>query len=413
MINTFSGIKAIAETAELLLASRGEYQRTLNIIVESAIRISGADRSCLIIGNKKNELIIKAGMPLHSHGIEEKITRGTGEAFLRRIMKDDSMVLVTNPCDDPRVSYMKGLIDACRISSMLFLALRCEGEGIGVLVLDWTGGKKISRDVFENVRLLVRLASTAIGTEYKGRKDRERVLQGEKLRVLGEHSSQVAHIIRNSLLIIGGFSGRLLRYLDKEQDRSQSGLDKDLAETLRENLTVIDEESKKLERIVNDILTFTSIKKPVLAPHDINKFLTDQMSRLVLAGPAPILKLSKRLNGLNIAFDGDMLSICMSDLIRSAAEASASKVVIKTKLKPKQKEIMISLIHNGTCLHPHVLKDPFSPFVTSEINGSGLGLANVQTIVMKHGGDVSILSGDTTEFRITLPLIKCADQEIE
>ena len=101
-----------------------------------------------------------------------------------------------------------------------------------------------------------------------------------------------------------------------------------------------------------------------------------------------------------------MLSICIADLIRYATDASASRIVIKTKLKPKQKEIMISVIHNGKQIHPHIMKDLFSPFVTSEIDGSGLGLANVQSIVMRHGGNISFLSGDTTEFRITLPLIK-------
>ncbi len=55
------GIKDIIETAELLLASRGEYQKTINVIFESALRISGAHRACLIIKNKKGELIIKKG----------------------------------------------------------------------------------------------------------------------------------------------------------------------------------------------------------------------------------------------------------------------------------------------------------------------------------------------------------------
>lgn len=406
-IRTFSGIKAIAETAELLLTSRGGYQKTINIIVESALRISGADRSCLIIENKKNELMIKAGLPLLAHGIDQAITHETGEKFLRHVMRDESVVLVTNPCEDPRISYMRGLVTACKISSILFLALRSEGDAIGVLVLDWVGGKKISKDIFENIKLLGRLASTAIGMEYKGRRDQEKILQGEKLRVLGEHSSQVAHIIRNSLMIIGGFSGRLLKYLSEEPKYSGTGFGGDFVRSLRENAEIIDDESKKLERIVNDILTFTSFKKPVLEPHNINKFIEEEMSRTALTGLVPVLKLSKRLNGLNIAFDRDMLSVCMTDLIRYAAQASASKIVIKTKLKPKQKEILISVIHNGKQIHPHVLKDLFSPFVTSEIDGSGLGLANAQSIVMRHGGDITVLSGDTTEFRITLPLINC------
>ena len=405
-IKTLSGIRAIAETAELLLASREEYQKTLNIIVESALKISGADRSCLIIENKKDELIIKSGVPQHAHGIDNKITPDTGEKFLKQVMSDDAVVLVMNPCADRRVTYMRELAIAHKMSSILFLPLRSEGESIGVLVLDWVEGKKISKDVIENIKLLGHLSSTAIGMEYKGRKHREKMLRDEKLRVLGEHSSQVAHIIRNSLMVIGGFSGRLLKYLSKESQYGKSRFDSEFVETLRENAKIIDNESKKLEGIVNDVLTFTSLKKPVLEPHNVNKFLDEELARMVLIGPRPILKLSKRLDGLNTAFDKNMLSICIADLIRYATDASASRIVIKTKLKPKQKEILISVIHNGKQIHPHIMKDLFSPFVTSEIDGSGLGLANVQSIVMRHGGNISFLSGDTTEFRITLPLIK-------
>jgi signal transduction histidine kinase len=404
-IKKLSGIKEIAETAELLLASRGEYQKTMNIIVENALRISGADRSCLIIENKKNELVIKAGYPQYCHGIDEKVT-GTGEKFLRQVMSAESVVLVTNPCEDRRVVYMRDLAAACNISSILFLPLSSEGDPIGVLVFDWVGGKKISKDIIENIKLLGRLASTAIGMEYKGRKEQERILQDEKLRVLGEHSSQVAHIIRNSLLVIGGYSGRLLKYLSKESKYGRSKFDGEFTEALMDSAGIIDKESKKLERIINDILTFTSFKEPVLGAYDINRFIAEEIARIVIDGPKPILKLSKRLDGMHTAFDRDMLSICIADLIRYAAGVSPSKILLKTKLKPKQKEIMISVIHNGKQIHPYMRKDIFSPFVTSEINGTGLGLANVQSIIRSHGGDISVLSGELTEFRITLPIIK-------
>jgi signal transduction histidine kinase len=405
---SFSGIKSIAETAELLLGSRGEYQNTLNIIVESALKISGADRSCLIIENKKNCLLIKAGIPFRAHGIDTNITRDTGESFLRQVMNDNSIVLVTNPSEDHRVAYMRALVMSCKISSILFLPLFSEGNAIGILVIDWVEGKKISKDIIENIKLLGRLASTAIGMEYKGRKDRERILRDEKLRVLGEHSSQVAHIMRNSLMVIGGFSARLLKSLSTstEPNYGKHGFKSEFFETLRENVKIIDNESRKLDSIVNDILTFTTFKKPVLELSCINRFITEELSRIVLIGPKPILKLSKRLDTLNTAFDKNMLSVCILALVRYAAESAASRIVIKTKLKPKQKEIIISIIHNGKQIHPHAMKNLFSPFMTSEIDGSGLGLANVQSLITKHGGHVSVLSGDITEIGITLPLIQ-------
>lgn len=183
-IKSFSGIKVIAETAELLLASRGEYQNTLNIIVDSALKISGAERSCLIIENKKDELLIKAGTPFHAHGIDNKITPDTGESFLRQVMSDNAIVLVTNPCEDRRVAYLRELAMSCKISSILFVPLSSQGESIGILVFDWVEGKKISKDGIENIKLFGRLASTAIGMEYKERKERERILRDEKFKVL-------------------------------------------------------------------------------------------------------------------------------------------------------------------------------------------------------------------------------------
>jgi nitrogen-specific signal transduction histidine kinase len=40
------------------------------------------------------------------------------------------------------------------------------------------------------------------------------------------------------------------------------------------------------------------------------------------------------------------------------------------------------------------------------MNGSGLGLANVQSIINSHEGDISVTSDKITEFKITLPLPK-------
>jgi len=368
--------------------------------------MSGADRACLIIRNKKDELIIKAGFPLSTHGIGEKITSKTGEMFLRQVMNSESIVLVANPYEDRRVSYMRELVTTSDISSILFLPLFFESESIGILIFDWVGGRKFSKDVTKKIKILGRLASRAIGMVYKGRKELGKILQDEKLRILGEHSSQVAHIIRNSLMVIGGFSERLLKCLSQESKLGKSKIHSESFNTLWESANIIDKESKKLERIVNDVLAYSSLKKPVMETYSINEFLKEELSNIPSNGPKPILKLSKRLDGVNMAFDKNMLSICIADLIRDAAEASASRIVIKTKLKPKQKEIMISVIHNGKQINPHIIRDVFSPFVTTEIDGTGLGLAKVQAIISSHGGSINILSNDMTEFRITFPLMK-------
>lgn len=400
-----SEIKDFVETSELFLASQGDYQETLNIVAESALKVSAAGRVCLIMKNKKEELMIEVGLPQYDHGISKKITPETGETLLRQVMSGESIVLVTNPCEDRRVAYMRELIMTYGISSILFLPLFFGGESIGILVFDWVDGGKFSKEILEKIKLLGRLASRAIGMEQKRKKDRKKILQDEKLRSLGEHSSQVAHIIRNSLTIIGGFSGRLLHRLT-ESKFGESKIDSELVETLWGTAKIIDDESKKLERIVNDILTITSLKSPVLEPHNINEFLKEELLRIDSNGLKLRLKLSKQLNGVNMAFDRDMMSICIQDLIRNASEASASRILIKTKLKAKQREVMISATNDGKRINPYLLKDIFSPFVTTKTDGTGLGLAIIQSIVKKHGGNIYVSSDDKTEFTITLPLVK-------
>ena len=401
-----SGIKSLVETAELLLESSGEYEKIINVIVENALRISGADRVCLITRNKKDRLIIKAGVPSHAHGIGVTITPETGEPFLRQVMNNESIVLVTIPSQDRRVSYMKELVMTHGISSILFLPLFSEREPVGILVFDWLGGRKFSGEVSEGIKLFGRLTGKAIGMVYRGRKEQERILQDEKMRILGEQSSQIAHIIRNSLMVIGGFSERLSKYLWEEKNSGKPGCGHEIFDYVSESAGIIDKETKKLERIVNDVLTYSSLKKPVLEICDINDFLREEVPEMSTNANKIILKPSKRLDGVKMVFDRKMLLICLADLIRYAVESSATKVVIKTKLKPKQQEVVISLINNGRQINPHIIKEIFSPFVTAEINGTGLALANVQSIVRCHGGNICVLSGDLTEFRITLPLTK-------
>src|SRR4030066_59559 len=328
-----SEIKDFVETAELLLATRGDYQKTLNVIAQRVLKVSGADRVCLIMKNKK-------------------------------------------------------------------------GEPIGILVFDRIGSERFSREALEKIIFLGRLASAAIGMELKRQKDREKILQDEKLRTLGEHSSRIAHIIRNSLTIIGGFSGRLLKRLLKESRSGDSEIDSKLLETLWGTTKIIDDESKKLEEIVNHVLTFMSFKKPVLEPHNINRFLKEELPPTAVNGVRPRFKLDKQLNRLNMTFDRNMMSVCLQDLIRNAIEASATRILIKTKLKPKQKEVVISTINDGKTISPDIMKELFSPFVTTKMNGSGLGLANVQSIINSHEGDISVTSDKITEFKITLPLPK-------
>jgi len=59
---------------------------------------------------------------------------------------------------------------------------------------------------------------------------------------------------------------------------------------------------------------------------------------------------------------------------------------------------------NGPGIPEEIRNDIFEPFVTSRINGSGLGLALVAKMIGKHGGVIEHdNTGDGALFRVLLP----------
>jgi hypothetical protein len=50
-------------------------------------------------------------------------------------------------------------VTTCGISSILFLPLFFESESIGILVFDWVGRRKFSKEVAEKIKLSLRTLS--------------------------------------------------------------------------------------------------------------------------------------------------------------------------------------------------------------------------------------------------------------
>lgn len=74
----------------------------------------------------------------------------------------------------------------------------------------------------------------------------------------------------------------------------------------------------------------------------------------------------------------------------------------------------ISISDNGTGISPTDLSRIFLPFYTTKANGTGLGLAVVQKIIVQHGGTVEArnLPEGGAEFIVWLPQAREAVQGI-
>ena len=100
-----------------------------------------------------------------------------------------------------------------------------------------------------------------------------------------------------------------------------------------------------------------------------------------------------------------------SNLLRNAVEACggaspAPVIVVESEMVQERKMWRISVNDNGPGVAPGSEDRIFRPFFTSKRNGTGLGLALVQKIIVFHNGrvDVGTSPQGGASFQVTLPL---------
>jgi signal transduction histidine kinase len=111
--------------------------------------------------------------------------------------------------------------------------------------------------------------------------------------------------------------------------------------------------------------------------------------------------------------EGDevLLRQAFSNLLRNALDAcrgsaSPPRIVIQSDIDRAQRVSRISVDDNGSGIDPALRERIFRPFVTNKRNGTGLGLALVQKIIVFHNGRVVATSSQLggASLQITLPI---------
>ena len=112
---------------------------------------------------------------------------------------------------------------------------------------------------------------------------------------------------------------------------------------------------------------------------------------------------------LMVTGDRRLLSQCFANLIDNAIKYSDNEVLITITLRKEANRIAIGIKDNGFGISPEKLPSIFEKYSrahtdNTKINGYGIGLNYVKTIVEKHKGEVSVQSkvGIGSEFVVKL-----------
>jgi signal transduction histidine kinase len=219
----------------------------------------------------------------------------------------------------------------------------------------------------------------------------------DSLARLGEMTAGIAHEFRNGLATIHGYS----RLLDLER----------LEPKYRPYVQGIRDETESLKQVVTNFLNFARPTELMLAPIDMS---------VLVERAADDIRPDARARGGDIVIrgefgrvDGDevLLRQALSNLCRNAFEACDNahvvpRISIDGERDSSHGVLRISVCDNGPGIPDAVAARVFRPFFTTKANGTGLGLALVQKIIVTHNGRVSVVNedGGGARFIVTLPV---------
>jgi len=292
------------------------------------------------------------------------------------------------------------------------------GRPLGTLLVDPTRGawggepKAIEVDVRDRAGgIRVWVLTTSLLREPEGRqtgtlgiaKDiterkemEQRLRDSEKLASVGALAGAMAHEIRNPLGSIVT-AVNLLATGPGPADAERQAL-----------LKVVQEESRRLSRILGDFLELGRSRPPFLAPHDLDGVVDEVLAALALTERARGKTIRKvlTLRTGRVLVDADQLKQVLWNVALNALEAlgdAPGEVVVSTAREDGQVRIVVT--DTGPGIARDRLPRVFEPFRTTKRDGMGLGLAIARRIVESHRGHIRVESepGRGTSVTITVP----------
>jgi len=205
----------------------------------------------------------------------------------------------------------------------------------------------------------------------------QQLREQESLARLGEMAAVIAHEIKNPLAGIRGaiqvFGGRMV----------QEGAN---TQILKEIVTRID----ALDQMMKDLLLIARPPKPRPALVDLVP-LVRTTANLLSTDPA-LREMEIEVEGTAppVSADADMMRVVFQNLLINSAHAMHGKGKIRVAVEPADSTCQIAFADAGPGIPPDVRDKIFTPFFTTKVRGTGLGLPTAKRLVEAQGGTIGV-----------------------
>ncbi|MCI2788137.1 MULTISPECIES: ATP-binding protein [Staphylococcus] len=216
--------------------------------------------------------------------------------------------------------------------------------------------------------------------------------------------ANVSHELRTPIALLQGYTESIVDGVVTEPDE------------IHESLAIVLDESKRLNRLVNELLNVARMDAEGLSVEKESQPIADLLNkmRIKYRQQATDLELNMQFEVSNQQlwdYDMDRMDQVLTNLIDNASRYTQPGDTISVKTDEDDRSHILSIADTGTGIAPEHLQQVFDRFYKVDASrkrgkqGTGLGLFICKMIIEEHGGTIEVESqvGKGTTFIIKLP----------
>ena len=239
------------------------------------------------------------------------------------------------------------------------------------------------------------------------REERLARIRTQRLAQLGTLLAGFAHEVRNPLSTIGLNLQLVLEdFREPETTRDKR---------TQKRLSTVEAEVRRLQKILEEFLSFARAPEPKLSPLPLN----DRLQALVDFQEPELRDVGVSLRfypGQDVGLvpgDWDHLQGAVVNLLRNAKEATPSGGEVMLSTARDGAFVVVRVTDTGAGIPAEVQPRVFDPYFSTKKSGTGLGLPTVRRVAEEHGGSLTLQSevGKGTQFTLRLPAPRPGDME--
>ncbi|WP_325538676.1 PAS domain-containing protein [Sporomusa sp.] len=204
----------------------------------------------------------------------------------------------------------------------------------------------------------------------------------DRLNLVGQMAAGISHEVRNPMTTVRGFLQMLMK--------------KDGCQQYQEYFELMISELDRANSIISEFLSVAKTRQPDCIETNINNIIRaiePLLTTDALASSKYVVLELEAVDNLNL--NEKEIRQLLLNLVRNGLEAMPGTGSIRIRTYEEKEQVILVVQDEGEGIPNHIISRLGTPFLTSKVNGTGLGLAVCYGIASRHNAKIDVTTGAT------------------